>query len=468
MTVRSKRIILVLALLVFFVVIPILALMTWAPSAPSIPGKTAIVLDISGEMLEYHPAFAPGSIFGRRELTQSDALTCLEAAAADGRVTGLVLRIRPSGAGAAKCQELARAVERFRGSGKDAIAFSPIIYGHHYLVACAADSFFMPPAGYLIAAGPATSAMYIRGALDKLGIRPNIHRIEKYKSAAEMYTETGRSSESREMAGWLLADLYRGFVDEVAAARGVGADTVRGWLERGLYSPARALESGLIDGIRHWDEIEGAFEERGASLVDAAEYLRAKRSASFGVARIAVVHAQGVIEAGESGFDPLSGEVMGAETIADELRRAREDRSVKAVILRIDSPGGDGIAGDMIAREVELTSIEKPVVVSMSDVAASGGYEIAYRADYIVALPATFTGSIGSITGKLNMRGLYDKLGIAKDEIGTAPHSLIYSDYRDFSEDEWRLIEEEHWAFYRHWIEEIARFREMPVDSISK
>ena len=136
------------------------------------------------------------------------------------------------------------------------------------------------------------------------------------------------------------------------------------------------------------------------------------------------------------------------------------------MILRVDSPGGDGIAGDMISREVELTSKEKPVVVSMSDVAASGGYEIAYRADRIIAMPASITGSIGSITGKMNVRGLYNKLGVTKDEIGTGKNSLIYSDYRDFSDDEWALVREEHWAFYRSWIEEIARFREMPVDSI--
>jgi protease-4 len=120
----------------------------------------------------------------------------------------------------------------------------------------------------------------------------------------------------------------------------------------------------------------------------------------------------------------------------------------------------------MISREVELTSRQKPVVVSMSDVAASGGYEIAYRADRIIAMPASVTGSIGSITGKMNARGLYNKLGVTKDEIGTGKNSLIYSDYRDFSDDEWALVREEHWAFYRSWIEEIARFREMPVDSI--
>jgi protease-4 len=466
MTLRMKRLVLVLALLVFLVVIPMIALMNWMPLAPTIGGKSAVVLTVSGDMLEYQPTFSPAALFGRREITLTDALTCLDACAKDHRIIGVVIRINPSGAGAAKCEELADAIERFRESGKPAIAFSAILSGHQYLIASAADSIFMPPAGYLIVPGPAASALYLRGAFDKLGIRPNIHRIEKYKSAAEMYTETKRTPESREMAEWLLADLSAGFIEAAAAARGVGTDTVRTWLERALFSPRRALGRGLIDGIRYWDEIEAAFEDRGAELVSALDYLRTRRAIPLAGARIAVVHAQGVIEGGESGYDPLWGGVMGAATIIDDLRRARDDESIKAVVLRIDSPGGDGIAGDMISREVELVSHEKPVVVSMSDVAASGGYEIAYRADYVMALPATITGSIGSITGKLNMRGFYEKLGITKDEIGTAPHSLIYSDYCNFSAAEWRLVEEEHWAFYRNWIEEIARFRDLPVDSI--
>jgi len=356
---------------------------------------------------------------------------------------------------------------RFKESGKPVVAFSAVLEGHHYLLACAADSIFMPPAGYVVIPGPSSSAIFFRGAFDKLGINPNIDRIGAYKSAAETYTEKERTPESRAMTRLLLGDIYERFVADVAAARGCGTDAVLAWVDRGLFSPERAFNEGVIDGVRYWDEIEARFEKEGASLVDSREYLRGKRAAAVPVGpRIAVIHAQGLITTGESGFDPISGLTMGSETIIEELRRARDDETIEAVILRVDSPGGDGIAGDMISREVELVSMEKPVVVSMSDVAASGGYEIAYRADAIVALPSSVTGSIGSITGKLNARGLYNKLGITKDEIGTGRHSLIYSDYRDFTDDEWALVREEHWAFYRGWIEEIARFREMPVDSI--
>ena len=467
MTDNAKRLILAFFLVAFLVVIPVVAILNLGPGNRPVAKNSAIVLEISGEMLEYHPAFSPGLFFGRRALTLSDALACVDAAARDARVKGLVLKIYPSGAGAAKCEELKAAIERFKKSEKPVVVFSPVLEGHHYLIACAADAIFMPPAGYVVIPGPSSSAIFFRGALDKLGINPNIDRIGSYKSAAEMYTEKERTPESRAMTRLLLGDIFERYVADIAAARGCGEDAVLAWVDRGLFSPERAFNEGIIDGVRYWDEIEARFENENVRLVGSQEYLRGKRAAAvLEGRRIAVIHAQGLITTGESGFDPVSGLTMGSETIIDELRRAREDDAVKAVILRVDSPGGDGIAGDMISREVEITSMKKPVVVSMSDVAASGGYEIAYRADRIMAMPASVTGSIGSITGKMNARGLYNKLGGTKDEIGTGKNSLIYSDYRDFSEDEWALVREEHWAFYRGWIEEIARFREMPVDSI--
>jgi protease-4 len=467
MTDRAKQLTLAFFLLAFLVVIPVAAILNLGPESQPVAKNSVIVIEISGEMLEYHPSFSPGFFFGRRELTLADALACVDAAARDARVKGLVLKIFPSGAGAAKCEELKAAVDRFKESGKPVVAFSSVLEGHHYLIACAADSIFMPPAGYVVIPGPSSSAIFFRGALDKLGINPNIDRIGAYKSAAETYTEKERTPESRAMTRLLLGDIYERYVADIAAARGCGMDAVLAWIDRGLFSPERAFNEGIIDGVRYWDEIEARFEKDGARLVDSHEYLRGKRAAVLPEGpRVAVIHAQGLITTGESGFDPMSGLTMGAETIIEQLRKAREDSETKAVILRVDSPGGDGIAGDMISREVELTSKEKPVIVSMSDVAASGGYEIAYRADRIIAMPASVTGSIGSITGKMNARGLYNKLGVTKDEIGTGKNSLIYSDYRDFSDEEWALVREEHWAFYRSWIEEIARFREMPVDSI--
>jgi len=466
MTRRGKYLILLLFLIIFLVVIPLVALVNWFTTGlPTGFGRVAVVLEMHGSFPEYPPSISPGIIFGRRIPNLTEITSCIERAADDEQVEALVVRIFPSGAGVAKCEEIREAIHRFKESGKQVVTFSPVLVGHHYLIACASDSIFMPPSGYLMIPGPASSAVFIRGTLEKLGISPNIHRIEDYKSAAEFFTEKERTPESREMAMWLLDDIYSRFVSTVASNRVRGEDTVRTWIDRGLFSPQRALADGLIDGIRYWDQVRDSFNDADIRLVQSTEYMRSASTSGLGP-RVAVIHAQGSIVMGESGFDPVSGQIMGSETVIRDLRRARQNNRIRAVILRIDSPGGDALAGEMISREVEITSKEKPVVISMSDVAASGGYEISYRAGHIVAMPGSITGSIGSITGKLNMRGFYNKIGVTKDEIGIGEKALMESDYRDFTDAEWRVLKEEHWEFYRNWIEEIARFRDMRVGAV--
>ncbi|UCF05494.1 MAG: signal peptide peptidase SppA [bacterium] len=471
---RTRLLILILFLVVFMVVVPIMAFLGFFKTDLKLEvKKKAVVVDLHGPLHEYYPHLSPDLVFGKREPTLTEIIGCIDHAAEDDRVEGLIVRAMISEAGVAKCEEIRAAIHRFRETGKLVVAFSPLLVNRHYLVACAADSIFMPPSGYLMVQGPAFSTMHIRGMLDKLGISPNIHRIGDYKSAAEFFTETRNTPEVREMMQWLLDDFHNGFITTIAEERGVEAATVRGWVDHALFSPQRALETGLIDGIRYWDQVDTMFTEGGAKLVPMRDYIRTEgiMQSSVFFQGVAVIHAQGTITMGESGFDFASGPTTGSSTVARELRRARKNDRIKAVILRVDSPGGDGLAGDMISREVELTARTKPVVVSMSDLAASGGYEIAYRADRIVALPGTITGSIGSITGKFNMRGFYDKIGLTKDEVGSGGKSLIFSDYRDFSEDEWAVVDEAHWAFYRNWIEEIARFRRMrigEIDSIAR
>ncbi len=467
MNVRWKPLLLVLFLVLFLVVIPLMAFFgLFTGDMRTETGKKAVVLDVRGNMREYQPQFSAGIVLARGEITQTDILTAIERAAGDRRVEALIVRVFPSAAGAAKCEEIRDALHRFRETGKRVITFSPVLVNYHYLIACASDSVFMPPSGFLLVSGPASSAVFIRGMFDKLGITPNIHRIERYKSAAEMLTDYERSPESQEMTDSLLSDFFDRFVEAAADDRGVGEDTVRAWIDRALFNPQRAAEEGIIDGVRYWDEITAMFRTDGIELVELREYSKSAGAFSPGAPRVAVIHAQGRIVMGESGIDPIDGLTMGSETITRELRRARDSRRIDAVLLRVDSHGGDGLAGEVISREVEITARTKPVVVSMSDVAASGGYEISYRADRIVALPGSITGSIGSIIGKLNMHGLYDRIGVTKDETGIGDKSLIQSDYRDYSAAEWDVIEEEHWAFYQNWIADIARCRGMTVGAV--
>ena len=470
MTDRGSRIALLVIILLFLVVLPLIALMNMSvkPVTGGFRGDSvAVILSIRGELYDYEPYFTPGMVFGNRPSSLVDIVSFLDDVARDKRVRVTILKLYPTTAGVAKCEEIESAVKRLRGTGKRVYTFSPIITGSEYRIASASDSIFMPSSGYLIIPGYATSTMFMRGTLDKLGVKPNFDRIGKYKSAPETYTEKRYTSESRRMVRWLLEDLYVRFINSVAENRGVESGDVERWVDRAIFSPQTALENGLIDRIKHWDQIVDDLKAKGLKVIGASRYSQnySKRRIG-GSGRVAVIHAQGLITMGRSGFDFSSGLRMGSESIVEELKRAREDRRIKAVVLRVDSPGGDAIASDLISREVAITSRVKPVVVSMSDVAASGGYEISFRADKIVANPSTLTGSIGSFMGKFNMRGLYNKLGFTKDEIGYGEKSLIFSDYRDFSEEEWKVIREEHWNFYRHWIEEIARYRGMSVSRV--
>jgi len=467
MSSRGSRIVLLIIIIFFLIIIPIVALMNLEPVRMPGRGKTAVLVDVRGELLDYTPPFSPGLIFGKRRLTLTDVINGLDKASEDRNVSVVIMRIFPSTAGIAKCEEIEEAVKRVRSKGKPVYAFSPILSGNGYLIASACDSIFMPSSGYLLIPGFASSALFFKGTLDKLGINPNMDRIGEYKSAPEAYTEKKRTSESRRMTDWLLGDIYNRFVQGIADNRGRDCETVRTWIDRAIFSPITALENGLIDRIRQWDEIIDDAKSDGAAVVSLSRYLEGyPRSRGPASSKIAVIHAQGVITMGRSGFDLSYGMKMGSESIIRELKRVREDGSVKAVVMRVDSPGGDAIASDLISREVEITSKVKPVVVSMSDVAASGGYEISFRADRIVALPSTFTGSIGSYMGKMNVRGFYNKLGMTKDEMGYGEKSLMFSDYRDFSPEEWKALREEHRNFYRHWISEIARFRGMSVGRV--
>ncbi len=474
MTRRARWIVFALFLLIFLVVLPIMAMYgLFRGGIEFTRGKgTVLVVSVKGNMHEYHPSFSPADIFGRGEQSLTDILTCLRRAGDDRDVEAVILRIFPSGAGSAKCEEVRMAVSRLKERGKEVLAYSPLLVNNHYLLAAEADSVFMPPSGYLIINGPAASAAFLGGTMEKLDIKPNIHSIGDYKTAAEAFTRTERSPESEEMAGWLLRDIFDRFIDTISEKRNMDRAIVTGLVNRAVYSPSSASGSGLIDGIRYWDQVTGRFRDAGMNITGWRDYLnRSGPGYPGGGERIGVVHVQGTIVMGKSGFDPSAGVTAGSKSLVRELRRVRRDDRIKAVILRVDSPGGDGMAGEMVSRQVELTARTKPVVVSMSDVAASGGYQISYRADRIVALPGTVTGSIGSITGKMNMRGFYRKIGFSRDEMSAGEKGLMFSDYRDFSRQEWDVLKEEHWDFYGNWIEDIARcrgMREGEVDSLGR
>jgi len=344
-------------------------------------------------------------------------------------IAGIVLYLENLTAGPAKYQEMRSALIRFRKSGKKIFVYMDTGGNSQYYLATAADKVFMNPAGSLWLTGFSAQLMYINDLLKKVGIEAEFVHIGKYKSAGDMFTEDSTTAANREQLTAYLDDLYDTYTSEIADARGMSQDAFKDLVDQGPYTAKKAREAGLVDSLLYHDELKkyitGDDKKGEYSLITESRLNRqGKWAYSWETPlseKIAVVYAVGQIVTGKSERSPLSGTVsMGSETISRAIRKAREDRTVKAILLRIDSPGGSALASDIIWREIHLTVTgekSKPVIVSMSDVAGSGGYYIAMAADTILADPGTITGSIGVIAGTFTLEELFNKIGVNTDII---------------------------------------------------
>lgn len=373
-----------------------------------------------------------------------------------------MLRLGNLQIGWARLAELRSAIERVRSSGKPVIIYftSAPSDGEYYLAA-AADWLVCPPVSMINLDGLRAEATFYKGLLDKLGIEFEYERVGKYKSAVERYSRTSLSEPAREAREALLDDIFDELTTAIAADRNLSPAQVRELIDGGPYASIEALNAGLIDQIAYEDELDGIINEkiaRRARHVDLPNL--AKRTYHRDVwgpaPQVAVVFAAGTMLPGADREDLLAGEVLGAGTAVAALRAARRDRDVKAIVLRINSPGGSGVATDIIRREVQQTLGKKPVVVSMADVAASGGYYIACGADSIFACPSTITGSIGVYYGKVNLVGLYDKLGVDKEVSTRGAHAGMYSFHRPFTDDEREILSHQMDMFYDNFLKIVA------------
>ena len=317
--------------------------------------------------------------------------------------------------------------------------------------------------------------LYTR-AMGKLGIEFEFERIGKYKSAVESYSQDSLSDAAREDREAILNDVFDELTSGIAAGRSIPADSVAGLIDRGPFVSVEAKNAGLVDQIAYEDELDGIVRERiarHARRIDLRDLTRRRdhRYTWGPVPQVAVIFAEGTILSGEDRNHLLLGEIMGSQTIAKAIRAARNDSDVKAIVLRIDSPGGDGPASDIIWREVKQTIGVKPLVVSMSDVAASGGYYIACAADSIFASPATITGSIGVFAGKLSLAGLYEKIGITTETSTRGAHADMYSLDRPFTDDEREIVRHQIGMFYNNFLKIVADGRRrtpQEIDSVAQ
>ena len=459
---------------------------------PAVSSNSTLVLKVGGDLAEVAPANVVGYLRGSKAVTVRGVVDNLRKAKVDARVSSLLLK--PTGFESpywAKVQEIRDAVLDFKKSGKPVYAYMEYGGDKEYYLATAADRVFLMPSSALDLNGVATYQVFLRGTLDKIGAYPDLHHIGDYKTASNQLTEKGYTRAHKEMDESLNRALFNQFVRGVAEGRKKNPAEIERLLDEGPFLPEDALRAGLVDDVAYEDQVDERLKSsRGAAKagetakpgdasvseaplrkIDGEDYSRIGAS-SFGLnrgPRIGVIYATGTINSGKSGFDPLNGEIVGADTLIEAIRQARRDTSLRAIVIRIDSPGGSASASDAIWRELMIARNERadrPIVASMSDLAASGGYYIAMPAQVIVAQPSTLTGSIGIFGGKIVTGGVYEKLGAHIESTSIGKHAEINSPARPYNASEVKKLEEQLHAFYDQFIEKVAASRHTTPEKI--
>ncbi|HET8550263.1 MAG TPA: signal peptide peptidase SppA [Bryobacteraceae bacterium] len=441
---------------------------------PYVPDEATLVLRLDGEIPEKSPIEVPIPFIGTRQVaTVRDIWSMLRTAAVDKRIRAVVVMPDNPGLGWAKAEEIRHDLTQFRKSGKPVFAFLRRPRLRDYYVASAADRIYMSPEDVLDVKGLRAELMYFKRGLDKLGVDVYVQHVGKYKNAGEPFTNTTMSPETREVVNSVLDTVYGDVLRIFGAARRRSPEEMRAILDDGPFTAAKAKEKGLVDELRYEDQMYGELKARlRQKEIQKLPYMDYLRAGSRGTGldpktRIAFLVGEGTILHGSGGGDALgSEEAFTSGAFIRQVREVAKDASIRGVILRVDSPGGDAIASDEILREVKLLRDKKPLVISMSDAAASGGYYVSMTGDPMIAYPNTYTGSIGIVYGKLTLRGLYDKLGITKDIITRGRHAAIDSDYMPPNEAAKAKLSEVMDLFYREFVSKAAQSRRVKYEQL--
>jgi len=475
---RGVRFVLVfIGFAVFVSVAGIVLMYLLVSRGPAVPSAATLVLRPGGDLQEVIPDDVVGQLFGGDVKTVHGFVEGLQKAKRDPRIKSVLLM--PSSLTSpywAKVQEMRDAVLDFRQSGKTVVAFLEYGGDREYYLASAADRVYLLPTSPLDLTGVASYEIFLRGTLDKIGAVPDFLHIGDYKTAVNQLTEKGFTPAHREMSESLNRDMYEQLIRGIAEARKKSEADVRALVDQGPFLPADALRLGLVDDLAYEDQLDDRVPAlrdgtREIRRVEGTDYQRI-RAASVGIrprSRIAVLYAVGTIVSGKSAFDPLNGPVVGSDTVVEQIRRVRDDRSIRAIVLRVDSPGGSSIASDVIWRELMITRDERPsrpLITSMSDLAASGGYYIAMPGQVIVAQPGTLTGSIGIYTGKIAIGGTLEKVGVTTETVTSGANADIYSPFKAFSPTQRARVQDYMQGFYEGFVEKAAESRRMTPEKI--
>ena len=456
------------------VTVLVLSLTCW--SSEDVPSSTVLELRLDHYVAEVNPSDPVAGILGDSAPTLRETIDALDRAREDDRVSGLIAYVDGGVGGMAQAQELRDAIERFRASGKFAYAFaetfgemSPGTQG--YYLAAGFDEVWMQPTGQVGLVGLMSSTQFFKGTFELLDVEVRGDRRSEYKNAFNSYTERRYTKPHEEALQTLLDDLLAEIVSGIADGRGVSRDTVSAWVEQGPYLGQKAADLGIVDRLGYKDEVVAAAKSKAgedAELLYVSAYAERLDAPPSSEQKVALVYAVGAVSRGPSGHDPLSGSVsMGSATVAPAIAAAAADPDVVAIVVRVDSPGGSAVASDTIWREVvRARESGKPVVVSMGNVAASGGYYVAAGATKIVAQPTTITGSIGVFAGKPNLRKLWNKVGVTFDSVATSDNALAYSSVHGYDEAAWASLQASLDQIYSDFKGRVAEGRGLSADEV--
>lgn len=422
-----------------------------------VPDKVILTINLEQQVAEHVPDDPFSKLLSDDALVSRHVVGALEVAASDDRVVGLFAQGGGVRMGFAQVQEIRDAILAFKQSGKPTAVFAETFgelgsgNGGYYL-ATAFDRIYLQPSGDVGLTGVAMEHPFVKGALDSLGVGVQMDHRHEYKNAMNLFTETEFTDAHREASAAILKSMMNQMVLGISRLRGKTPEDVREIINRGPFFGTAARAEGLVDSLAYWDEVRELVKAewgKEAEFLDVGKY-RKRTDDPYGEGTtVALIHGIGAIHRGKSDYDPMSASAtMGASTLTKAFRAAVKDEDVRAILFRIDSPGGSYVASDAIWREVvKAKQAEKPVIVSMGNVAGSGGYFVAMNADKIVAQPGTLTGSIGVVGGKFVTTEFWERLGITWDEVQEGDNALIWGSGAEFTP--------EQWAKFQTWLDRI-------------
>lgn len=398
-------------------------------------------------------------------------------AAYDPRISGVYLQIEPLDCGWGKIEEVRRHILFYKKSGKFIVSYMSVGGEKEYYLARTCEELYLPPGAYVTLYGLKVQATFLGGVLEKVGVEPEVQRIGKYKSAGDLISRKDMSEANREMLTALLDDIYHNWLQEVSRLNGKNKEDVENLLNEGVFEIERLKEAGWITDIKYEDEVEKLLKERlklkddkKVPFVENKKYSRVKQwtlNLSGSKDQIAILRAVGSISRARGGIN-IGGDGIVSDQFIEQIRQVRDAKHFKAAVLRIDSPGGDALASDLMWRELRLLAAKKPLIASMVDVAASGGYYMAMAASTIVAEELTLTGSIGVVTGRFSLEKLYEKIGYTKEVISRGKFAELDAEQRPLRSDEKDFFAKSAQGAYKRFRDKAALSRSMEIEKMEE